>query len=160
MPAAATRTLTLVTLSPAMMRSAYPEVDARVIQVSYADVAPRRKGADGFIVRDSTGRIVGAVQLWEDSQGKEWLFQRVREPARVTDDPERLAMLRPEQLKAWAADASADAQVKAEALKEDLARSDAKQPATERVLLCHALLGRAKTREKCLLNCGFLLADD
>lgn len=57
MPIAATRTLTLVTLSPAMMRSAYPEVDARVIQVSYADVAPRRKGSDGFIVRDLTGRM-------------------------------------------------------------------------------------------------------
>ena len=148
MPAA--RTLVAVTLTPANIRSAYPEFGDRKVEVQYVEVAVTRKRSNGSMVTDSNGDVLGAVFSWGDGSTDPWAYVTARDPHMMPDD---MSHATDAQHRYWAEVCAADVQVLADAAVEDITRKAEGSPETRRVLT-RANMCTGRTRHECLARAG------
>lgn len=137
-----TRTMTVVTLAPAILRSAYPEFGGRKFEVQYIDLVPR-KDADASAVLDSDGKVLGAVYRWDDG---EWTFCSARELYRMPEDTSHMT---DDQWHGWSATCAADARVIADGIDAGAER---------RTLITGLSPANIKSRAKLLAQLSMVLA--
>ena len=84
-----TRTMTVVTLIPAVSRNAYPEHGGHKIEVQYMDIATSRKHADAWAVLDSDDKILGVLFKWGDG---DWSWNGARNPHTMPADTSHMSV--------------------------------------------------------------------
>lgn len=147
------RTMTVVTLAPAVSRNAYPEHGGHKIEVQYMDIATSRKHADAWAVLDSDQKILGVLYKWSDG---DWSWNGARNPHTMPADTSHMSAA---QYERWFATVLADETVLAAGHEEDGIRKAELSPLTRRTLVGRGLSPSGiKSRAAMLARQGMVLA--